>query len=210
MQSILQNRQVVASRDLQSFFERAIDKAMQHQGVKADPSTVDYVAAMLSRFTRSERLYEHTQRGAKAPVLAYLYGQAVEAQSREERSAFMQRLGDVALFLSGVFAESFQRRVVDVDYCIAMGSSAYDYLAHHGTSSAVGAPRRHVFSQLTDNFSAFVDVLNEICEKTAGRSDRDVLRLYEHWLRHGSRRAANQLRALGIEVSAPATSRAWH
>jgi len=37
----------------------------------------------------------------------------------------MQRLGDTALFIAGVFADSLNRKLVDVDYYVAMGGTAY-------------------------------------------------------------------------------------
>ena len=61
----------------------------------------------------------------------------------------MQRLGDVALFLSGVFAESFSRRLVDVDYCIGMGASAYNYLSNHNNHARNAA----VFRELAMKFA---------------------------------------------------------
>ena len=40
-----------------------------------------------------------------------------------------QRLGDVSLFIAGFFARSFARKLIDVDYHIAMGGNAYSSLA---------------------------------------------------------------------------------
>ena len=42
-----------------------------------------------------------------------------------------------------------------------------------------------MFSELSTKFARFVDVLNEICEKSAGRSNRDLMRLYEVWQKQG-------------------------
>jgi len=35
--------------------------------------------------------------------------------------ARLQRLGDVSLFIAGFFARSFARKLIDIDYHIAMG-----------------------------------------------------------------------------------------
>jgi hypothetical protein len=42
-------------------------------------------------------------------------------------------------------------------------------------------------------------VLNEVSERSHLSSDKDVLRLYEIWMRTGSKRRESQLRKLGIE-----------
>ena len=46
-----------------------------------------------------------------------------------ERNRALQRLGDVSLFIAGFFAGSFARKLVDIDYHIAMGGRAYGSLA---------------------------------------------------------------------------------
>ena len=50
-----------------------------------------------------------------------------------------------------------------------------------------------VFDELSDKFPAFVDVLGEVSERTALTSNADLLRLYEKWLRTGSRRSGDLL-----------------
>ena len=44
-----------------------------------------------------------------------------------------------------------------------------------------------------------VDVLSEVGEKANLHNDTDILRLYEIWLGSGSPRAAEKLRAMGIQ-----------
>jgi hypothetical protein len=58
-----------------------------------------------------------------------------------------------------------------------------------------------VFAELAEKFRDFVDVLAEI--RDSGKAAAiDVLRLYEVWLRTGSRRAARLLREHGLEPNA--------
>ena len=44
----------------------------------------------------------------------------------------------------------------------------------------------HVFSELADKFQPLVDALNEVSETSYTHSDKDILRLYEIWLKTGS------------------------
>ncbi|NKC15670.1 MAG: hypothetical protein GKR94_26775 [Gammaproteobacteria bacterium] len=203
------NGTIVRTENAQSFFESAIITALAHQEYQASESTVCYIAKMLTRFTRSEQWYECTQEGMRAPVLAFLYGQANVTTCARERCSYMRRLGDAALFRAGIFADSFERKLIGVDYCISMGTGAYGYLAQTRRAGAPPSRERAIFDELMHKFSQFVDVLNEICEKSAGRSNKDLLRLYERWLRTGSARCANQLRALGIQINKANTSLAW-
>ena len=203
---------VVAATDVRQFFRDAIGEAMARQALAARCETVDYVADMLSQFCRTDRLYDRRRGGGeadrgRAPVLAFIYGQAAEATSSQERAQCMRRLGDVSLFLSGMFADSFNRKLVDVDYCIAMGEGAYAWLSD---AARMAEADRRVFAELAEKFARVVDVLNAVGEDHRARGPADVLRLYERWVRTGSPRAASRLRSQGIEVSAGAASRSWH
>ena len=77
------------------------------------------------------------------------------------------------------------------------GLAAYRSLARHG-DRALG----DVFDELSDKFTTFVDVLGEVSERTSLSSNADVLRLYEKWLRTGSRRSGDLLASQGIAPNA--------
>ena len=128
----------------------------------------------------------------------------------DERSRALRRLGDIALFISGVFSQSLNRRVVDVDYYVSMGGSAYSHLSDTIRASRRGRSMSRMFGELASKFVAFVDVLGEVSEGPSRGNDLDVLRQYELWLRTGSNRAAERLRAAGIQPSTSASSRLRH
>ena len=44
-----------------------------------------------------------------------------------------------------------------------------------------------------------VDALNEVSESSCAQTDRDILRLYEIWLKTGSPRCYAQLKRLGVD-----------
>jgi hypothetical protein len=201
---------VIATTNVASFFEDSVRTVAERQGVPMSAEGMTYVAGILTEFSRTSRLLEDTPHGRRLPVLAHLYARAQEQEVPGERNQTMQRLGDVALFLSGVFADSFNRKLVDVDYCISMGQGAYGYLAsgaRHGLQRD-GSPG--VFVELAKRFNNVVDILNEICIRAAGRANRNLLRLYEIWLRTQSPRAAQQLMALGFTVNSANTSMLTH
>ena len=192
--------QVVPVKDLKEFFRDALQGAMGHQQLKVDDHTEHYVVNLLTLFARAEALHEDAPaRGAHRP-LAVLLADANEAPTAEGRCRALQRLGDVSLFFAGFFAGSFARKLVDVDYHIAMGGRAYGTLADTMTRG----PRRalgQVFGELAAKFQPLVDALNEIAETAYRHSDRDILRLYEIWLKTDSRRAHGLLQQLGVTPS---------
>ena len=112
----------------------------------------------------------------------------------------MRRLGDLSLFVAGVFAGSLARKPVDVESDISYGGTAYASLCNSCPSSA-RAPGPGVFPELAEKFSLFVDVLGEASERTP-HGDTDLLQLYRHWLDTGSPRSGKQLQAAGISLAA--------
>ena len=130
--------------------------------------------------------------------------QALEAGGRIQRQG-LRRVGDLSLFISGYFPDSLRRGLVDVDYYVALGGYAYGSLQR--LEHAACAP---IFQELSEKFSGFVDVLGEVSERSGLASHTDLLRLYERWLRTGSRRTGEALVAQGIVPIAARPSRRLH
>ena len=187
---------VVPVTNLREFFRDSLDSALSNQSVHAGAQTAHYLVNLLTMYARSEELYDATADGYRIKPLAFMLADALEANSKQDRDRALRRLGDVALFMSGFFAHSFDRKLFDIDYYISMGGGAYGHLSETRSTGI-----REVYLELAEKFQRFVDVLNEISAMSCSNNDRDVLRLYEVWMRTGSARAASQLRRLGVEPS---------
>jgi hypothetical protein len=203
--------QTVAS--LKEFFRDALHDALSHQHVAVEDQTEHYVVNLLTLFADADALFERDARDAEQPArlkpLVVMLGDALEAPTLEARFRGLQRLGDVSLFIAGFFSAGFVRKLVDVDYHIAMGGRAYGALAEN-CGPARGRTLRQVFAELAAKFTPMVDALNEISESSYQHSDRDRLRLYELWVKTGSERSRRLLRRLGIEPSPAARSLLAH
>jgi hypothetical protein len=204
------DEQLITETSLQEYFQSSVSDALDNQNVKAGDDTIHYVVNLLTSFSRAEQLFERTPDGMMIRPLALLYAEAADGKTVDERNRALRRLGDIALFVSGVFSQSLNRCVVDVDYYVSMGGSAYSHLSDTMRSSKRGRAMSSIFDELASKFVAFVDVLGEVSEGPSGRNDIDVLRQYELWLRTGSARAADRLRAAGIQPSTGASSRLRH
>ena len=190
--------QPVAS--LKEFFRDALHDALSHQHVEFEGETEHYVVNLLTLFSDADALFERddgSQRSRLKP-LALMLGEALEAPTHEARFRGLQRLGDVSLFIAGFFSAGFARKLVDIDYHIAMGGRTYGTLAEN-CSPACGRTLRQVFAELAAKFTPMVDALNEISESSYQHSDQDRLRLYELWVKTGSERSRTLLRKLGLE-----------
>ncbi|HVN98861.1 MAG TPA: hypothetical protein VMT49_02365 [Steroidobacteraceae bacterium] len=191
---------VVAVTSLAEWFRGALHGALANQHVDVDGQTEQYLVNLLTLYARAEHFYEGVPNGPRMPPLVSLFGAAVEAGTAAERERALQRLGDISLFIAGFFAHGFARRLVDIDYHIAMGGRAYGTLAE-----ALARGRRRVLAQvyaeLAAKFQPLVDALGEISDSARTYGPADALRLYEIWLRTGSARARRLLAQLGISAS---------
>ncbi len=189
---------VVAVANLQEFFRDHLHHALERQHLAVEDQTEHYVVYLLTLFARSDAFYEQTPQGRRLKPLIVMLSEALEARSSGDRNRGLQRLGDVSLFVAGFFAQGFARKLIDVDYHIAMGGRAYRTLAEvlgRGRSRALA----QVFAELAEKFQPLVDALNDLSESSYHHSDRDILRLYEIWLKTGSRRSYRILRRLGVD-----------
>lgn len=195
----LRNDSMVTGLGVREYFQDAIQSALSNQQFSASGESVVYLVNLLAGYIRSEKLFEQTRDGFMIKPLALIYGDALAAGSETGRAQSMQRLGDLALFISGLYASSLSRCLVDVDYYISMGGHAYSYLADNPGYSRTQSGLKVVFDELSEKFAGFVDVLAEVSEQSNISANVDILRLYEIWQCTGSSRVGKKLRDLGID-----------
>ena len=194
------NGRVVPVNNLVEYFRDELHTALAHQHVAIDEHTAHYVVNMLTLFSRAETLHAGQRKGQRWAPLALMLAAARDAPTPAERDHLLQRMGDISLFMAGFFAHGFARRLVDIDYHIAMGGRAYATLAGtltQGPKRALGS----VFAELADKFQPLVDALGEISDSARAWSQSDILRLYEIWLKTGSERARHLLSDLGVAAA---------
>ena len=179
-------------------FSAALESAARNQDVALRDITSTYLVNLLTEYCEASALAAVTDANRQIKPLATLYGEALEAQTSAHRRLTLRRLGDLALFISGIFSDSLNRKLVDVDYYIGMGEAAYccvyDSLQADTRAKTLGT----VFGELSSKFPQLVDVLTEISEISGLKSRNDLLRSYELWQKTGSERARKQLRRAGI------------
>ena len=189
---------VMPVHNLRDYFRTSIDDAIAEQGVDVDPHATHYVVNMMTLFSRSDQFYQDDGETCGVKPLALMLADAADAPSTEQRNQTLQRIGDVALFISGFFVESLANKAVDIDYYMTMGESAYGSLSEEVRGTFRGNAFADVYWELATKFQILIDVLHEVRDSARAESDVNLLRTYEIWLKTGSRRAENLLRQQGI------------
>ena len=162
-------------------------------GVLSSEEATFYLVNLLAGFVYPE------QPGGRSLLdepLAVRLARALQTGGVQQREG-LRRVGDLSLFISGFFADSLSRKLVDVDYYIALGGYAYGSLGRRDEDACAD-----IFAELAEKFVTYVDVVAEVSERSAVRSNAELLRLYEKWLRTGSRRNGELLVERGIVPNA--------
>lgn len=177
-------------RSIRSFFHEAVVDALKAQGVAAAEPTEFYLVNLLCAYMHAEQLDEEP--------LALKLAQASTA-TPETRARVLKEVGDTSLYVSGFFADSLTRKLVDVDYYMTLGGSAYGQLAGMTTSTRTTELFHEAYDELAEKFARFVAVLNEIRSRTNfATPSTNLIRLYEEWVRTGSEWLEKRLKATGV------------
>jgi hypothetical protein len=174
--------------NVSEFFHELLTSTIKSQGLDTSEPTECYLVSLLANFT-SHPLDDEP--------LALKLASSVCA-TPDERARQLKDIGDQSLYVSGFFAESLQRKLVDIDYYIHMGGAAYGELARYFRGYRHSEVFGAVYDELGTKFPRFVDVLAEISEQTSVTSSQSLVQLYERWLRTGSEWMERRLREHGV------------
>lgn len=193
--------QVVTRRRLTDFFRDLIRGAAHNQRVAMSEGTEHYLVGLLEYFARPDPSWHERP-------LALDYLESMRAGDSVVRAGMLRRVGDTALFLSGVFMDHLERQIVSSDYYISLGRSAYTHLARVPAASSVRPSA--VYREMADRFPDLVNVLTDISFEQMFRSDRQMLRAYSRWLHTGNQRDARRLMRSGLLPMPPSRSGLRH
>lgn len=186
---------VILSGDLTEYFRSEVTTARDELGMDLEELLEYYVVRLLCDYSRPE-----TQPANGNEALALMYKRALDAPIGE-RVQILKNLGDAALYVSGFFVEFIERQLIDLDYYIAMGGTAYGSLSELVGSQRNGETFGELYGKLAKQFATLVDLLNEVASKGAkadALNDQQLLRMYDRWTRTGNARIQKKLADVGL------------
>ncbi|QLY25433.1 hypothetical protein [Bdellovibrio sp. KM01] len=171
----------------EGYFQELVSKGLYDRKVQTLPLVEAYLVNLLKQYLDAKALFE-----AEATLAEmYLHAQNAEQSVKLEK---LRKLGDRALYISGFFGDSLQRKTVDVDYYANIGGAAYTHLAHCTREDGLAK----VYKTFSARFIEFVDVLTYISQHSFIKSDESILRLYDRYQRTGSELAKEKLVEMGV------------
>lgn len=186
---------MLATDSLTSLFRDLVRSAMAVQQVESSETTEFYLVQLLQAFTRPDRP------DLLDPPLAIAYLDALNAPAWQ-RYGKLRRVGDTALFVTGVFVDSLERSAVGASYYASLGRNAYARLSAEPSHGGLAES----FEELADRFPEFVRVFAEISDQELFRRDQDTVRIYRRWLEGRSERDRALLVRRGLIPFAPPTN----
>ncbi len=183
---------LVKQENLQNYFHDCLNNSLHKHNVQATDYTIIYLTNLLINFTRTENFIDEYEGRSPVKPLALHYSEALNSTTVYERNIALRRLGDIALFVCGLFSDSLKTKAVDVDYYAAMGGTAYNHLSESHNINESGSVFKEVFHELSNKFVDFADVLSELNDNQ-GQSNKNLLRAYEIWVKTGSKKARKLL-----------------
>lgn len=180
---------VTLAASVDEFFHEVVTDALTAVDLDASQPASWYLVGLLGDFTKARLTDEPL--GLKLAVMV---------EDPGERVRNLKQVGDTSLYVAGFFADSLSRSLVDVDYYVGLGQSAYAQLARSlGANKSIG----EVYEELAAKFPRFVDVLLEVRKRThlaELNQTTDVGKLYEIWLRTREEWVEKKLKAAGLIV----------
>jgi hypothetical protein len=188
----------------QQHFAELLKEACEYRNIQILPASETYLLNMLNFYIDSRNLFSpliHDESSERPPdTFAELYLTALTLEDPKNR-LYMKILADKALYLSGFFGDSLQKRSVDIDYYMGIGASAYSNLAAWTKEETTAA----VYSTISKKFIDYADLLSYISDKSSLQSEQNILKLYERYVKTGSELARDKLAELGV-VTPPNSS----
>ena len=180
---------VTLAASVDEFFHEVVTDALSVVDLEASEPAGWYLVGLLGEFM--------TTRLTDEPLGIKL---AQTAGSPEERVRTLKEVGDTSLYVAGFFAQSLTRSLIDVDYYVGIGQTAYARLARSlGKNRSIG----EVYGELAAKFPQFVDVLAAVRKRVTLaelNASSDTQRLYEIWLRTRDEWVEKKLKQVGLLV----------
>ncbi len=176
---------------LESFFFEEMERAQSERPRRLSTDVEAYVVGLLARYATRTHAAGRTSR-----ALALDYLEARDQQG-SGRAKALRRVGDRALYISGVVPLSMSRSPVGVGYVKGIGTAAYRAVTDGPTGG-----RLDVLRHIAANFDEVAEVIGDVANRagTAAANDGGLLEIYERWRREGCPADLRRLVAAGVLI----------
>lgn len=182
-------------RTLESYFFEEIEHAQERRGQALPHEIEAYIVQLLVTYARRTQA---AGRRSRALALEYL---RAKGESGQAKAYALRRVGDRALYISGVAPRSLHRSPVSVRYIKGIGEAAYREVAGGGALAVLG--------DIADRFDEVSETIREVIELGTSRTSpggadaraRELWSLIERWRTSQDPKDAEKLLEAGLLLS---------
>jgi hypothetical protein len=153
--------------ELQRFFDRAV-RASFHDLALRDDAAAAYLADLLARFARTDRLHP---RGMAMPRLETVVDMMLDVQAAWQVDSpqfdpayevtVRRHIGDYTLFMTGVFRERVER-VASTSFYVQQGKRAYQFVSEHARAGGHAAPPYRRLAERFEHYAGALDYARRV------------------------------------------------
>ena len=190
---------LVSDERLEYFLKQKLDEVLRKNKIETSDTAQFYVWNLLLHPPVAK-----VDRKLATLPLAITYSQAQSRGIGSQQSvADFKLVGDVCLLVAGFWWNSLAKSLVDADYFIGLGRSAYDNV------SRTDSDLSEVLGELSVYFQEITNALIEmsINLNMTKTSDSDIFRMYEVWIHTQNEVLAKILVEHGVILSDPRSRR---
>lgn len=171
---------------LQEYFRDKIKEKSKKLGINLDTSIEFYLVTLLDSFLKPKNFNY-----LSSTPLVFQLKSAIDNPTNQSIHT-LKSLGDISLYISGIFPEYFDNKIYSINYYIQMGKNAYLHIAESISRIYQEEHFKGLYTNLAKNFKHLVELLNEIMDKNEFNfSDikgnyEEILKKYSRWADIGS------------------------
>ena len=163
--------------ELDGFLYDQVAAAEKKLRIDLSPHSKIYILDLLKRLARSDDLFAGLE--SDRPLAAIM----LEAMHKNifERIRDLRLIGDLSLVFSGLYPEHLTRRLVDVDYFIALGRRSYGLLSETCREYRSRRELAVLYLQLVSEFVCLTGILTEMAGSMRFLDEQDAGKAARRW-----------------------------
>lgn len=118
---------LVLENSLQCYFFDQLTQLNKKSSSPLSNEAIFYSSLVMDRFGVTHHLFDNKEGKVSEKILGIKLMESVHL-SKEKRKRELKDIGDTALFISGFFSDSLNRKIIDVKYYRDIGQAAYSKL----------------------------------------------------------------------------------